>query len=51
MLLDFAPHGVCLAAPVTRSAGGLLPHHFTHRLCSWEPSAGLLSVARAVTAV
>jgi hypothetical protein len=28
-LLDLAPGGVCLAAPVTRSAGGLLHHRFT----------------------
>ncbi len=30
MLLDLAPHGVCLADPVTCVAGELLPHHFTH---------------------
>jgi len=49
MLLDLAPHGVYLADPVTRIAGGLLPHPFTHHLCPKGPSAGLLSVARAVT--
>ena len=48
MLLDLAPHGVYLADPVTRIAGGLLPHPFTHHLCPGGPSAGLLSVARAV---
>ena len=49
-LFGLAPRGVCLAAPVTRDAGGLLPHPFTHHLCPAGPSAGLLSVARAVTA-
>ena len=28
-LFDLAPGGVCLARPVTRPAGGLLPHRFT----------------------
>src|SRR6476646_2196060 len=31
-LFDLAPRGVCLAAPVARRAGELLPHHFTHHL-------------------
>ncbi len=48
MLLDLAPHGVYLADHVTVIAGGLLPHPFTHHLCPEGPSAGLLSVARAV---
>src|SRR6185369_14512859 len=30
------------------NAGGLLPHRFTHHLCSEEPSAGLFSVALVV---
>ena len=29
-LFDLAPRGVCLAALVTKRAGELLPHHFTH---------------------
>lgn len=29
LLLDLAPSGVCLAKPVTRPAGELLPHRFT----------------------
>ena len=29
-LFDLAPRGVCLAVPVTRHAGELLPHRFTH---------------------
>jgi len=29
-LFDLAPRGVCLAAPVAKRAGELLPHHFTH---------------------
>src|ERR1051325_8293546 len=29
-LFDLAPRGVCLAAPVARRAGELLPHRFTH---------------------
>lgn len=33
-LFDLAPRGVCLAAPVTRDAGGRLLHHFTHHLCT-----------------
>ncbi len=28
-LLGLAPDGVCLAGPVTRTAGALLPHRFT----------------------
>lgn len=47
MLLGFAPCGVCLAAPITRDAGGLLHHHFTHRY-ALKRIAGLLSVALAV---
>ena len=48
-LLDLAPRGVYLAAVVTHDAGGLLPHPFTLDLCPYGPSAGLLSVALAVT--
>jgi len=33
-LFDLAPRGVCLAVPVTRHAGELLPHHFTHHRSS-----------------
>src|SRR5918998_1989018 len=43
---------VCLAGPSRDTAGGLLPHPFTHHLCRREaprPSAGLLSVALDVT--
>jgi hypothetical protein len=42
---------VCLAGPSRDTAGGLLPHPFTHHLCPGEPrpSAGLLSVALDVT--
>jgi hypothetical protein len=29
LLLDLAPDGVCLAVPITRHAGELLPHRFT----------------------
>ena len=49
-LCGLAPRGVCLAAAVAGRAGGLLPHRFTHHLCpaGAGPSAGLLSVARAV---
>ena len=51
-LFGLAPRGVCLAAPVTRSAGRLLPYRFTHHLYPDRsgPSAGLFSVAHAVTA-
>src|SRR5438270_8350591 len=31
-LFDLAPRGVCPAVPVTKHAGELLPHHFTHYL-------------------
>lgn len=31
-LFGLAPRGVCLAGPVTRTAGELLPHPFTHHL-------------------
>ena len=50
-LLDLAPGGVCLAKPVARPAGELLPHRFTltarsHRACpAAAPRGGLLSVA------
>ena len=42
---------VYLAGPSRDTAGGLLPHPFTHHLCHGEPrpSAGLLSVALDVT--
>src|SRR5690606_181616 len=33
-LFGLAPRGVYLAVPVTRNAGGLLPHPFTHHLCA-----------------
>jgi hypothetical protein len=33
-LLDLAPGGVCLAAPVTKRAGGLLHHRFTLAACA-----------------
>ncbi len=36
-LFGLAPRGVCQATPVTRSAGGLLPHPFT--LASMTPCA------------
>ena len=39
-LFGLAPHGVCLAAPVTRNAGEHLPHHFTHHLCRTYPAIG-----------
>jgi len=48
-LSDLAPGGVCLAAPVTRDTGALLPHPFT--LAPGASAAGrrgLLSVALAV---
>jgi hypothetical protein len=37
-LLDLAPSGVCLAKPVTRPAGELLPHRFTltSRACATD---------------
>lgn len=44
---------VYLAGPSRDTAGGLLPHPFTHHLCRREaprPSAGLLSVALDVAA-
>jgi len=50
VLLGLTPRGVCRAAPVTRSAGALLPHPFTPDPTGHGPvGAGLLSVARAVT--
>ena len=42
-LLGLAPDGVCLAVPVARHAGELLPHRFT--LTRGKASGGLLSVA------
>ncbi len=39
-LFGLAPRGVCQATPVTRSAGGLLPHRFT--LASMTPCSGEL---------
>ena len=39
-----APGGVYRATPVTRGAGGLLPHRFT-LTGGWTPAGGLLSVA------
>lgn len=49
-LFGLAPRGVCLAASITRDAGELLPHRFTHHLCPGVPgpSAGLFSAALAV---
>lgn len=51
-LFGLAPRGVYLAASVTRCAGALLPHRFTHHPHSpkylGEPLAGLLSVALVV---
>ena len=41
-LLGLAPGGVYRATPVTRSAGGLLPHRFT---LTDQPVGGLFSVA------
>src|SRR3712207_9475512 len=43
---------VYLAGPSRDTAGGLLPHPFTHHLCRRlpRPSAGLLSVALDVAA-
>ena len=43
-LLDLAPSGACRAAPVTRRAGGLLPHRFTLTAPA-NRCGGLLSVA------
>src|SRR5690606_35513038 len=40
--LGLAPGGVCRATPVTRGAGGLLPHRFT---LTGRTSGGLFSVA------
>ena len=42
--LDLAPGGVCLAAPVTRGAGGLLHHRFT-LTAGPRTGGGLFSVA------
>jgi len=36
-LFGLAPCGVCRAAPVTRGAGGLLPHRFTLTATAGEP--------------
>ena len=49
-LLDLAPREVCLAMPVARHAGGLLPRRFTRCLFpnKFGTSAGILSVALAV---
>src|SRR5690606_2570599 len=41
-LLGLAPGGVCRATPVTRGAGGLLPHRFT---LTGRTAGGLFSVA------
>ncbi len=43
-LLDLAPGGVCLAVPVARDAGALLPHRFTLTGRA-DPTGGLFSVA------
>jgi hypothetical protein len=42
-LFGLAPRGVCPATLVTKRAGKLLPHRFTHHL-----AAGLFSVALVV---
>jgi hypothetical protein len=42
LLLGLAPSGVCLAAPVARHAGELLPHRFT---LTSATRGGLFSVA------
>ena len=44
-LFDLAPGGVCLARPVTRPAGELLPHRFTLTSRTEARRGGLLSVA------
>jgi len=43
-LFGLAPGGGCLAAPVTRRSGGLLPRHFT-LACGAGPQAVSFSVA------
>ena len=43
-LRDLAPGGVCLAIPVARDAGALLPHRFT-LTDGGETDGGLISVA------
>ena len=43
-LRDLAPGGVCLAIPVARDAGALLPHRFT-LTDDGETAGGLFSVA------
>lgn len=48
ILLGLSPHEVYLVTSVTRNADRCLPCHFTPHLCAGAPSAGLLSVARAV---
>src|SRR6266571_2132386 len=41
-LFGLAPCGVCQAAPVTRGAGGLLPHRFTLTATEgWPPVAAV----------
>jgi len=47
-LFDLAPGGVCLARPVTRPAGKLLPYRFTLTWREISPG-GLLSVALSLT--
>ena len=47
--LGLAPGGVYLAAPVTRSAGELLPHRFTLTRTSEKAAGGLISVALSRT--
>jgi hypothetical protein len=46
LLLGLAPDGVCLAAPVTRHAGELLPHPFTLTSTSAEAVCSLLHFPR-----
>src|SRR6185369_14545895 len=54
-LLGLASGGVCLATPVTRSAGALLPHRFTLTtarvaVCSlWHCPASHLGLLLAIT--
>ena len=45
LLLGLALDGVCLAAPVTRNAGGLLHHPFTLTVRDDAAGGALLSVA------
>src|SRR3984893_18980024 len=54
-LLDLASGGVCLAIPVTRNAGALLPHRFTLTTATaagcflWHFPASRLGLPLAIT--